>query len=303
MASSGTEDFQMHLRTSLLAIGVCLTLLRPTRAFAQDVRAELLAADRAASALSSDSGLVKVLKKTLDARGVLLWPDAPVLFGAGEAQQMLLSPSGQDSTRLAWQPLGVEFATDSTMGVSWGVAVTAPRFQPGPPHIGRYTAVWHRAPSAWTISALVFMNLKTSVTKLPAGAPLSRTPIKPSGPAGPFVAADLAFARLAHDSGAVSAFRTWAAPNAFVVGGVLARGPDAIARGVEGPASWRWHPVAAGSSRLGDLGWTVGEAVISPAGEEANYSKYLTVWTRQENSIRFLTDAGNPRPAVPNPDK
>jgi hypothetical protein len=111
----------------------------------------------------------------------------------------------------------------------------------------------------------------------------------------------LAFAQQARDSGAVSAFKTWAARDAFVIGGVLARGPEAIARGVEGPALWRWHPVAAGSSRLGDLGWTVGEAVISPAGEEANYSKYLTVWIRQENSIRFLTDAGNPRPAVATP--
>ena len=290
----------MHLRTILLPTGVCLTVLSPARAFAQDVRAELLAADRAASALSSDSGLIQVLKKSSDARGVLLWPGAPVLFGAGEAQRMLLR-SDQDSTRLVWQPLGVEFAADSTMGVSWGVAVTAPRFQPSSPHIGRYTAVWHRGPSAWTISALVFMNLKTSVSKRPAGVPLSRTPIKPSGPAGPFLAADLAFAQQARDSGAVSAFKTWAARDAFVIGGVLARGPEAIARGVEGPALWRWHPVAAGSSRLGDLGWTVGEAVISPAGEEANYSKYLTVWIRQENSIRFLTDAGNPRPAVATP--
>jgi hypothetical protein len=293
----------MHLRIGLLVTGVCLDLFSPTRTYAQDVPAELLAADRAASALSGDSGLIEVLKKSLDARGVLLWPGAPVLFGPAEVQRTLLSPTGQDSMRLVWQPLGVEFAADSTMAVSWGVAVTTPRFHPGPPHIGRYTAVWHRRLSEWSISALVFMNLKSSVTQIPAGVPLSRKPLKPDGPAGPFVTADLAFAQLAHDSGAVTAFRTWAAPNAFVVGGVLARGPEAIARGVEGPALWRWHPVAAGSSRDGDLGWTVGEAVISPAGGEVNYSKYLTVWTRQENSIRFLTDAGNPRPATPARDQ
>ena len=204
----------------------------------------------------------------------------------------------QDSTRLLWQPLGAEMSADSMMGVSWGVAVTAPRLTPGAPQIGRYTAVWHRVNGKWSVSALLFMNVQPVTTKVPVGVQMTRSPLQPGGVAGRFVDADLAFAQLARDSGAVKAFRSWAAPNAFVIGGVLTRGPAAIAHGVEGPASWRWHPVAAGSSQSGDFGWTAGEAVISPDKGEPLYSKYLTIWTKVPgNAIRFLTDGGNTRPA------
>jgi hypothetical protein len=287
-------------RPLILRLGLYLTLIAPARVMAQDGQsAELLAADLAVSALSRDSGIVAALSKSLDADGVLLWPGAPVLFGPTEARRVLPSTRARDTMRLLWQPLGVELATDSGMGVSWGIAVAAPRLKAGLPQIGRYTAVWRHGTDGWTISALVFMNLTSLHPQLPPNVPATRTAINTGGPAGPFVAADLAFARLARDSGAAIAFRKWAAPNSFVIAGLLTRGPKAIARGVQGPALWRWHPVAAGSSPLGDLGWTVGEAVISPSAGEPSYSKYLTVWTRTANdSIRFLTDPGNARPAT-----
>jgi hypothetical protein len=290
----------MLLRSHVFMSGACLILIAPARSMAQGTpSAELLATDQATSAISRDSGIVAALAKSLSAEGVLLWPGAPVLFGIAEARRVLLPPQTRDTMRLFWQPLGVELAVDSTMGVSWGVAVVAPRLKAGLPQIGRYTAVWQRGTRGWTISALGFMSLKSIHPHLPADVPATRRAAQATGPAAPFVAADLAFAQLARDSGAAIAFRTWAAPNAFVIAGLLTRGPDDIARGVEGSASWRWHPVAAGSSRSGDLGWTVGEAVITPSTGEPNYSKYLTVWTRTpNNSIRFLTDAGNARPAV-----
>jgi hypothetical protein len=240
--------------------------------------------------------LTIALARSLDHDGILLWPGAPVLIGPGEAERAL-APA-KDSTRLLWQPFGAEMSTDSTMGVSWGVAVTASRVTPGAPQIGRYTAVWHRVNDHWSVSALLFMNVQPVITRVPEEVPLTRSPLQPRGAAGRFIKADLAFARLARDSGAVQAFRRWAAPDAFVIGGVLTRGPAAIARGVEGPASWRWHPVAAGSSRSGNFGWTAGEAVISPDKGQAMYSKYLTIWIETSaNSTRFLTDGGNARPA------
>jgi hypothetical protein len=86
----------------------------------------------------------------------------------------------------------------------------------------------------------------------------------------------------------------------FGGGGLLIRGPEAIGRAVAGPAAWRWHPVAAGTARSGDLGWTVGEAVIAPRSGQPEYSKYLTVWVRQpEKPVKFLLDGGNARPATP----
>jgi hypothetical protein len=290
-----------------LAVRVSIALphlLLPLRLLAQGAEAELLAADRAASALSSDSGFVAALAKSLDRGGALLWPGAPVVIGPDEARRLMLTLSARDTVRLTWQPLGVELAGDSTLGVTWGVAVITPRLTPGAPYIGRYTAGWRRDAGRWTISALLFTGVKPVATTLPRGIPLTRLPAPATGPAAHFVAADLAFARLAGDSGAVTAFRTWAAPEAIVSGGsgLLTRGPDAIASGVADPAVWRWHPVAAGSSRTGDLGWTAGEAVITPNTGDPSYSKYLTVWRRPPGRpIRFLTDGGNARPAEINP--
>jgi hypothetical protein len=294
----------MRIRLTALGVVSLSLLLLPLRLVAQGARAELLAADRAASDLSSDSGFVAALGKSLDRGGVLLWPGAPVVFGTDEATRVIAAISPRDTTRLTWQPLGVELARDSTLGVTWGVAVITPRLTPGRPHIGRYTAAWRRAADRWRLSALLFTGVTPVASRPAAGIPLSRAPVPATGPAGHFVAADLAFARLAGDSGAVVAFRTWAAPDAVVSGGsgVLTRGAEAIARGVAGNAAWRWHPVAAGSSPAGDLGWTVGEAVIQPETGDPNYSKYLTVWIRPPRGpIRFLTDGGNARPAAINP--
>jgi hypothetical protein len=294
----------MRIRLAVPGSMALLQLLLPLRLLAQGVEAELLAFDRAASALSSDSGLVTALAKFLDQRGVLLWPGAPVVIGPVESKRLILAISPQDTTRLTWQPLGLELSRDSTVGVTWGVAVLTPRLTPGAPYIGRYTAAWRRAGARWSISALLFTGVKPVATSLPPGIPLTRPPAPATGVAGHFLAADLAFARLAGDSGAAIAFRTWAARDAIVSGGsgVLARGPDAIANGVAGPAVWRWHPIAGGGSQTGDLGWTVGEAVITPEKEAPSYSKYLTVWRRPPGGpVRFLTDGGNARPADINP--
>ena len=100
-----------------------------------------------------------------------------------------------------------------------------------------------------------------------AELPLELPPLKAAGSTAPFVAADLGFARLAGDSGAAIAFERWAAPDAhmFAGGGMLVQGPRAIARVMSAPATWTWHPVAAGASVDGSMGWTVGEAVITAA--------------------------------------
>jgi hypothetical protein len=289
----------MRLPFTVLAV-VC-TLVSPFRLMAQGADAQLLSSDRAASSLSSDSGLAATLTRSLDPNGVLLWPGAPVVVGPDQARRLMSTIAGCDTLRLTWEPLGTELSSDSTLGLTWGIAILSSKLAPAPPHLGRYTATWRRDAGPWTISALLFTGMKPATTTVPDGMPLTRPPAPATGTAGHFVAADLAFARLAGDSGAVLAFRTWAAPDAIVSGesGLLVRGPDAIASGVAGPAAWRWHPVAAGASRSGDLGWTVGEAVIAPEKGDTSFSKYLTVWRRPPGQpIRFLTDGGNARPPV-----
>ena len=225
-----------------------------------------------------------------------------VVVGAGRVRRRLLSSLPMDSLQLTWQPLAAELSKDSSLGVTWGVAVAGARVGPASPQIGRYIAVWQRDGSRWAMAALVFSGIAIPGTGLPSGLPLTRPAVGPSGSAAAFVAADLGFARMAADSGAGVAFERWAAPQAVVSGGrgLLTRGPEAIGRAVAGPAAWRWHPVAAGAAGTGDLGWTVGEATIVPKTGETSHSKYLTVWIRGANDgVRFLTDGGNARPAAP----
>jgi hypothetical protein len=289
------------MRIRLIVLVGAYFSMSAVQLLAQDARTELLASDRTASGLSSDSGLVTALTTSLSSQGVLLWPGAPVVVGLDQAKQLLLSLPGRDTLRLTWQPLGVELSSESTLGITWGVAAITPRVTAGAPHLGRYTAAWRWDRGQWTIAALLFTNVKPIATNVPRGIPVTRSPVAATDLGGPFIKADLAFARLARDSGAVVAFRTWASPDAIVAAGsgLLARGPEAISSGVAGPAAWQWHPVAAGASASGDLGWTVGEAVIAPESGDTSFSKYLTVWVRPPGRpIRFLTDGGNARPAV-----
>jgi hypothetical protein len=270
---------------------------------AQDQRAALVTADRAVAQLSSDSGFAAALQRAAHSSAVLLWPGAPVAAGSESVRKLLDALPTRDSLRLTWQPLGVELARDSTLGVTWGVAVASARAGATPPRIGRYTTTWRRDDGRWSIAALLLTGMSpVAPTALPSELPRTKEPTQASGVSGPFVAADLAFARLAAERGAEVAFRHWAAPESFTLGGagLLTRGPAAIGSAGAGPATWRWHPVAAGASRSGDLGWTVGEAVITPQGADPDYGKYLTVWVRGTgNRLRFLTDGGNPRPPTP----
>ena len=283
--------------------GICaLMLTSGHRIAAQDQRTAILNAERAAAELSRDSGFAGAILGSFHRDGILLWPGAPVVAGASDVRR-LLATMQTDSLQLIWQPLGVELSRDSSLGVTWGIAVASASRNAPAPEIGSYIAAWRRDGAQWTIAALVFAGLRQLPKPALGGEiPLSRKASQAAGSRGHFVAADLAFARLAADSGAAVAFERWAAPEAVTFGdrGLLTRGPKAIGRAVDFPAVWRWHPVAAGSAGTGDLGWTVGEATITSKDAAPTYSKYLTIWTRRsDGAIRFLTDGGNRRPASP----
>jgi hypothetical protein len=287
----------------LLSFGVAAFILSGRgRLEAQDHRARLLAAERATAELSRDSGLAIAMSHAVQPDGILLWPGAPVVIGDSAVRRLLGTLPDRDSFGLTWQPLAVELARDSSLGISWGVAVATGRVISSAPRIGRYMSVRRRQGDRWPVAAVLFLGFPAPAAALPRGLRLTQTAAAPSGSAGRFIQADLAFARLAGDSGAAVAFYRWAAPEAVIFGGggLLTRGPDAIGQAVAGPARWRWHPVAAGASQSGDVGWTVGEAVITPEGAEADYSKYLTVWSRRpDGSLRFIADGGNARPSAP----
>lgn len=289
----------MISRLSLLVGMIAFVLAGSSHLEAQDHRATLLAAERETAERSRDSGLTSALSHVMHPEGILLWPNAPVVVGTSEVQRLVSTLPRRDSFSLTWQPLGIDLSRDSSLGVTWGVAVATGTLVSSTPHIGRYLTVRLREADRWMIAAVLFLGFPVPAAALPRGLRLSQDAVTPSGSAGRFIQADLAFARLAGDSGAAVAFRRWAAPEAVIFGSgdLLIRGPHAIGQAVAGPAQWRWHPVAAGASQNGDLGWTVGEAVITPESGKADYSKYLTVWRlRADRSIRFINDGGNARP-------
>jgi hypothetical protein len=288
-----------------LAVTFCMVALMPpltgTRAEAQ--RAAVLKAELAAAELSSDSGLGTAILRNIHRDGILLWPGAPVVAGA-DLKRLVGTPQ-LESLHLTWQPLGIEVARDSTLAATWGVAAASVSRSAIAPEIGNYIAAWRREGNHWTVAAMVFAGFRRltppGLTDQVAGR---RRAIDAGGTAGHFIAADIAFARLAADSGAAVAFERWAAPDAVTFGdqGLLTHGPKAIGKAVDFPAAWSWHPVAAGAAGTGDLGWTVGEATIAGKDAAPTYSKYLTIWTRlRSGAIRFLTDGGNGRPATPPP--
>jgi hypothetical protein len=278
-------------------------LLGTQTALAQNGQGAVLATEQRTAEVSRDSGLTKALLHSIHQSAALLWPGAPAVVGRDNIHR-LLATLDSDSLLLTWQPLQVQLARDSSLAVTWGVVVTGARHNPRSTQLGRYIGVWRRDSLRWTIAALVFSGIPgLPATIPPHDLPRALPALKPAGPIRPFVEADLAFARMAGDSGAGIAFKRWAAPEAVMFGGkgLLIRGPEAIERAVAGTAEWRWYPVAAGAARSGDMGWTVGQAVIAARGDEPSYSKYLTVWIRmQDGSIRFLTDGGNARPKASN---
>jgi len=277
-----------------------LLLVPVVRGPAAQSKAEtLVSADREAARASSSSGFSGAARTALGDSGILLWPGAPVLAGRAELEKFF-SQSSVDSLHLSWQPLGLTLSPDSTVGVTWGVAARPSASANLPPRLGRYLAVWSRTVDRWAIAALAFIGVEDP--DLPPqvwrGLSLTRSAARARARTAPFVTADLAFARLAADSGAAVAFAKYAAEEAMSFGGpgLLVRGPDAISRAVSGPAHWTWQPVSAGASGDGLFGWTVGEAVISDGGR-ANYSKYLTAWTRTpDGRVLFVYDGGNARP-------
>jgi len=269
-----------------------------------DAASALVAADRGASEASGRTGFASALLAALSSDGILLWPGAPVVAGPARIRRLLESQRALDSTRITWQPLAVELSADSSVGVTWGV--TALSRERESPRLVRYLAAWRREGATWKLAAFAAIG---AYPAWPATIPADLGPAPPplvirgTDPAVRFIAADIAFARLAGDSGASLAFERYAAPDAVTFGGgILNRGPKAIGNAVRGdrPTHWAWFPVTAFASSSGDFGFTVGLSEIRPEGGAVSYGKYLTIWRRlPSGAVRFITDGGNAHPARP----
>jgi hypothetical protein len=279
----------------MLALAAMLALTAAT-----DPRVELLRADSLWRAGIASGGFVPATAARLAPDAVLVWPGAPVIERAETIGRFLAAQPGLDSLALGWSPERSWLSAAGDFGVVYGRTTSG---RAGGPR-GLVLAAWARDGREWRLAALLLVGIGAPAgAVLPQGmGPLTHPAVAGAGRLQPLADADLAFAADAGRRGAAAAFEAWAAPDAVILGGPEPTlGPAAIGRAFAArPASrWTWHPVAVRGSAAGDLGITVGEAIITPDAQPdaPNYSKYLTVWARQpDGSVRYLTDGGNPRP-------
>lgn len=273
-----------------LLLGLTLVLAAGDRASDRDA---LLAADRALSEKTASLGMVNGFTPALHESAAYLYPGAPLLRGADHIRSFL---ERTDSiVAQTWSPLFADVSADGRLGYTYGWTRSGSSR-------GKYLACWRRTRDAWRLAAYA------STRPLPVPDSISPQPIRGAlgaqvrGRADPteLLHADSAFAALSVVSGARTAFLAYAAEDAISFGGgaQITEGREAIGAGFDGfPAGavLEWWPVAAQIAPSGDLGCTVGEARISSL---KHYSKYLTIWRRQQGGAwKFVADGGNVRPA------
>ncbi|MDP9177412.1 MAG: DUF4440 domain-containing protein [Gemmatimonadota bacterium] len=267
-------------------------------------RESLRVADEMASTAAFKTGIAAALPLAMTDDAVLLWDAAPIVSGRPGIQQLL---AAQPSVRASWQPLRVLVSRDGNFGVTFG-ATSRYGDVSAPAGSARYISVWRRvAPASWKMTAHAQIGLvNPDSVKIPAALPgaLSSTKV----PQDPFAAADIAFARMAIDSGAPAAFYHYSAPDGMTFAGTgeLNIGPEAIrarlGEGAAGKAKWVWRPVITVAAASGELGATVGTAEIQlgTGPNDVFFSKYLSIWKRQpDGSIKFVVDGGSGRPQRP----
>ncbi|HEY8164223.1 MAG TPA: hypothetical protein VIF83_01595 [Gemmatimonadaceae bacterium] len=263
-------------------------------------RESLRAADVTASAAAFKRGIGDALPLDMADDAVILWEAMPVISARAGITNIL---SAQPPLHVSWQPFRVLVSSDGKFGVTFGATSRLPEAS-APPLTARYISAWRRVAGGWKMVARAEIGLVTADSvKVPATIIGSVTSEDKSR--NPFAAADIAFAKMALDSGAPAAFYHFAAPDAVTLAGTgeLNIGPPAIrARLAEGPAGkakWHWRPVTTIAAPSGDLGVTIGTAEIEFGSkpDDVFYSKYMTVWKRQpDGSIKFVVDGGSGRP-------
>jgi ketosteroid isomerase-like protein len=255
-------------------------------------RATLLATDRAL-ATAAETGGLRALIPALAESAAYLHPGAPLLFGATNIRSFLETTP---ASALTWVPTFADVSSDGTLGYTYG-------WTRAPGERGKYLACWRKISGGWRIAAYA----RTNPVAVPDSVPLP-LPHKPPaeqtrpGRAEPaeLLQADSAFSALSVAQGGKVAFSAFASEDAVSFGGgaQLTEGRAAIAAGFDdfpAGAVLEWWPRAAQIARSGDLGCTVGEARITSLH---HYSKYLTIWKRQDDgSWKFVADGGNARPA------
>jgi len=273
-----------------LLLGLTLLVTAGDRTSDRDA---LLAADRALSDKTASLGMVRGFVPALDGGAAYLYPGAPLLRGSDHIRAFLASTDS--ILKQTWAPAFADVSADGRLGYSYGWTRSSGAR-------GKYLACWQKTHDGWRLAAYASTRPVAVADSAPAPAVRNALGAQVRGRADSheLILADSSFAALSAASGAKTAFLAYAAEDAISFGGgaQLTEGRAAIGASFDGfPAGavLEWWPVAAQIAPSGDLGCTVGEARISSL---KHYSKYLTIWRRQqEGAWKFVADGGNVRPA------
>ena len=279
---------------------------------AEEAHDGLLRADLGRTDSVTKLGLAPGLVANFTLDVVYLRDGLPIVRGRNAAQAILAAESLSAATAVRWQPVRAEASTDGHSGYTYGYTVygvssaTAPSIR-----LDRYIAFWRRESDVWKIAAYAeTYGAPPAALSLPrdaADSALADVPMRQTrGALEAMRNADSAFSSTATRLGTGRAFGEYAADNAqiFSTPGEFITGPQAISQAF-GPMSDNsnlvWHPIVGEVSTSGDLGFTVGNAVLTghraDGAPEVRYSKYLTVWKKQrDGNWRYVVDGGNARP-------
>jgi ketosteroid isomerase-like protein len=276
-------------------------------------RDSLFRLDQNRGGLIATQGPVEGMLSVLAPSVVFLRAGAPAVYGRDGVAELLSAGVSSSARVITWEPLGGGVSYDLMTGYTYGVTARQGTGAPPAIHLERYVAVWQRTRgNPWRIIAY------SEVGSPPAGEvnfssnvvtpPLVTYPMPVRNAVAAVRSADSSFSDLADRMGVGFAFSNTIASNGVIFGSPqLVFGPDATrdyfaARG--SGSSLTWRPVYAWVTGSQDLGFTVGEYIMTGRGPSGaavqRFGKYLTVWERQhDGNWKFVVDGGNPTPAKP----
>jgi len=272
-------------------------------------RAGLAAAGNALSGAIAQNGVTAGLDNALTDDAIFLSPRVNLLQGR-TAVTTFLATDALAPSALSWSIIAADVSNDGTEGFTWGEDSSTIDIGTGPtPRPSFFLIYWQRADGGdWQVRAFVYNAGGPQVTPIPAGFGTPDTKHRRNFPntdiaaqAAQILGVDAAFSAASVSNGSGPAFEQYAAPNAIAIGGgEFVFGPTDIGTAFTGGPNdvVSWVPLHSGAAASGDLGFSVGEAVFVIEGAGTFYSKYLTIWQKQNTGEwRFVADEGNSRPA------
>jgi ketosteroid isomerase-like protein len=273
---------------------------------------ELLRADIARADSVMRRGMAEGLAVNLTDDVVYLRGGLPILRGRDAARAIASAESLSAPFAVRWQPVRAEASRDGQSGYSYGYTIVSTTANGAPAlRVDRYIAYWRLLPVGWRIAAYAetYGAPPTTLT-LPPEATSAAMPNIPmprrSGALEAIRSADVEFSNDATKHGTGVAFGRYAAADAQIFSGPgeFISGPHAISESFGPPTEKNtlvWHPVHGEVAASGDLGFTVGNAVFTGVREDGakieRFSKYLTVWKKQQDGTwRYVVDGGSARP-------